>query len=230
MFHQSNHCLPLSYSTSSWMCPVCRSPLSHFRACASMTCCGSVVLVPHQTPPFPACASMPPCAGTTRPSLYATSGCTGGGWEDLIPESPRVRWFWWDGRIVICSGWRSWRCRSPPAYWSWWWNQWWRMASPSQRATGEEKASATQRTSHSDPRLMLSCYQAASSSSPLLRWCRLYDANLNMSEMEHYKISSCIKPWVPRRVFLWHVWGVSSQFVSMTTVSWPHVTRSHCIV
>ncbi len=44
---------------------------------------GCAVLVPYQRPPSPACSSTPLYAGTTPLSLYATSRCTGDGWEDL---------------------------------------------------------------------------------------------------------------------------------------------------
>lgn len=87
----------------SWMEPVCMFPLGWFRACAFMTWCGCVVLVPYQSLPLLACVSTPLCAGTTQPSSCATSRCTGDGLEDQIPESPLVSWFWWAGHILIFS-------------------------------------------------------------------------------------------------------------------------------
>lgn len=117
------HLTSLPLCTSCWMCPVCRIPLSRFRACVFMMWCGCMVLVPQPSPALPRCASTPLCAGNTRPSSYATSGCTGDGWEDPIHESPQVSWCWWDGHILICLEWRSWQCRRPLACWSWWWSQ-----------------------------------------------------------------------------------------------------------
>lgn len=135
-----NCCVSVRY----WTWVLCSHPLTPFGACALMMWFGCVVPVHHQRVCPLACASMPPCAGTTLWNLCATSGCTGEGWEDRTQESLQVSWSCWPGPTPTSSGWRSCSCLSRPACWSCWWSRWPSGAPSSRRAGGEEDSSATQ--------------------------------------------------------------------------------------